>query len=59
MSRPVEKQLSTQYWLLAMFNSQIAEFETTGAHASRIVGLREGKTNVEKQIIELGGEVQS
>ncbi|GAA3730422.1 hypothetical protein GCM10022239_03760 [Leifsonia bigeumensis] len=57
MTRTAEKQLQTAYWLLAMFNAQIAEFEATGANADRIEGLREGKAKTEQRIRELGGAV--
>lgn len=57
MTRPVEQQLTTAFWLLAQFNHQIAEFEETGAHADRIDGLREGKAKQEQRIRDLGGTV--
>lgn len=55
--RPAEEQLTTAYWLLALFKKQIAEHKATGAHADRIGGLREGKTTTEQRIVDLGGEV--
>lgn len=57
MSRPVDKQLQTQYWLLSLFTAQIAAADESGELGERVDKLREGKAKTEQRIRDLGGEV--
>lgn len=57
MSRSVVAQLGTARMLLAQFVMQIQEHEESGAHADRIVMLREGRDKWEKRVAELSAQL--
>lgn len=56
MSRPVSKQLQTQYWLLAMFNARLDQDDLPDEDRATTEA---GRAATEQRIRDLGGSLNA